>query len=377
MGRRNRGAESEEETMSRLRLKYVQSFISAGGVYHYFRRRGSPRTPLPGLPGSHEFMTAYANALAAAPLAIGKDLRSKPGSVSLAVAEYYRSQAFRSLSGGTPQKWRALLERFREQYGHKPLASLPKEFITALLDPMPPHGARNWLKAVRHFIRWAEARKLIDHDPTWGIRIKVPKSDGHHTWSELEIDAFEAHHPIGSKARLALALGLYTGQRRSDVIRIGRQHIRDGVLAVRQQKTGTTLTIPLSRELETIIAASPTGHLTLLTTRTGKSYGGDDFTDQFRVWCDAAGLPRRCVFHGLRKAAARRLAEAGCTVHEIAAITGHVSIKEVERYTKGVDQARLARAAVAKSAAPEQSEAASVKPEPSQVSKPLKALAKN
>ena len=173
-------------------------------------------------------------------------MRSKPGSISVAIAEYYSSQAFRSLTGGTPQKWRALLERFREQYGHKSLASLPKEFITALLDPMPPHAARNWLKAVRHFIRWAEDRKLIDRDPTWGIRIKVPKSDGHHTWDETEIATFEAHHPVGSKARLALALGLYTAQRRGDVIRIGRQHIRDGVLAVRQQKTGAMLAIPLS-----------------------------------------------------------------------------------------------------------------------------------
>jgi integrase len=363
--------------MTKLHLKYVQAFRSGGDVYYYFRRHGQTRVRLPGLPGSAEFMAAYQAALATAPVAIGKSLRSKPGSISSAVAEYYLSGSFRALTGGTPQKWRALLERFREQYGHKSLASLPKEFITALLDPMPPHAARNWLKAIRHFIRWAETRKLIDPDPTWGIRIKVPKSDGHHTWDETEIAQYEATHPVGSKARLALALGLFTAQRRSDVIRIGRQHIRDGVLVLRQQKTGAMLSIPLARELEAIIAASPIGHLTLLTTRTGKSYGGDDFTDQFRVWCDTARLPQRCVFHGLRKAAARRLAEAGCTVHEIAAMTGHVSIKEVERYTKGVDQARLARAAVAKSAAPEQSEAASVKPEPAQVSKPLKALTKN
>jgi hypothetical protein len=194
MGRRNRGVESsEEETMSRLRrLKYVQSLNSAGGTYHYFRRRGSPRIPLPGLVGSAEFMAAYADALAASPVAIGKDLRSKPGSVSIAIAEYYGSRAFRSLTGGTPQKRRALLERFREQYGHKPLASLPKEFLAALLDPMPPHAARNWLKAVRHFIRYAEDRKLIDRDPTLGIRLKVPKSDGHHSWTDDEIAAFGA-----------------------------------------------------------------------------------------------------------------------------------------------------------------------------------------
>jgi integrase len=99
------------------------------------------------------------------------------------------------------------------------------------------------------------------------------------------------------------------------------------------------------------IDASPIGPFTLLTTPRGKSYKGDDFTDQFRRWCDAADLPEYCVFHGLRKASCRRLAEAGCTVHEIKAISGHKSLKEVERYTEGVDQARLARGAVAKTAA--------------------------
>jgi integrase len=159
---------------------------------------------------------------------------------------------------------------------------------------------------------------------------------GHHTWTEDEISAFEAHHAVGSKERLALALG-------GDVVRI----------------------------------ATPIGHLTLLTTRSGRSYSANNFSDQFRVWCDEAGLPQRCVFHGLRKAAARRLAEGGCTANEIAALTGHASLREVERYTKAADQMRMARSAMAKTAAREQTGTESVKPDPVEVSKPLKALAKN
>jgi integrase len=219
---------------------------------------------------------------------------------------------------------------------------------------MAPHSARNWLKTFRHFIRWCESRKLVRTDPTWGLRIRIPKSDGHHTWTEDEVAAFEAYHPIGSKARLALALGLYTAQRRADVVRMGRQHIRAGVLAVRQQKTGTMLAIPVHPDLQVIIAATPIGHLTLLTTKSGKSYGANDFSEQFRSWCDAAGLPQHCVFHGLRKAALTRLADAGCTVHEIAAISGHASLKEVERYTKAADQTRLARAAMERTMATQQ-----------------------
>jgi len=328
--------------MTKLHLKYVQSYRG----FHYFRRRGSPYVRLPGVVGSVEFMEAYQAALAAAPAVIGASTRSKPGSVSAAIAEYYGSQAFRSLTGGTPAKRRAILERFREQYGHKPLASLPRDFIVALIDSMAPHSARNWLKTFRHFIRWCESRKQVRSDPTLGIRIKTPNSDGHHTWSEDEIAQYEAAHPIGSKARLALALGLYTAQRRGDVVRMGRQHIRNGELMVRQSKTNAALLIPVLPDLAAIIDATPTGHLTLLVTKTGKSYGANDFSEQFRKWCDDAGLPVECSFHGLRKAALTRLADAGKSVHQIAAVSGHKTLKEIERYTRAADQRRLAREAL-------------------------------
>ena len=362
--------------MTRLHLKYVQSYRG----YHYFRRRGQPTIQLPGIVGSAEFMAAYQQALAAAPVAIGARLRSKPGSVSAAIAEYYGSQAFRSLTGGTPAQRRGILERFREQHGDKPLASLPKEFIVALLDTISPHMARNWLKSFRHFIRWCEQHKLVRADPTWGIRLKTPKSDGHHTWTEDEIAQFEAHHPIGSRARLALAIGLYTALRREDATQVGRQHIRDGVLTMKPKKTanttGITLVIPVLPELASIIHSTPTGHLTLLVTKTGKGYRPNSFSEQFRRWCDDAELPQHCVFHGLRKAALTRLADAGCTVHQIAAVSGHTTLKMVEHYTRAADQARLAREAFAKRAQ-EQIGTKSVESEPRPVSKSLKKLQEN
>ena len=259
--------------MTKIRLHFVQGFVDrkTGRAFYYFRRRGQPRIPLPGIPGSAEFMAAYQQALAAAPVAIGAGKRSKQGSISAALAEYYPSLAFRSLTGATPVSRRAILERFREQHGHLPLVSLPREFVVVLLDTMSRHQARNFLKAFRHFIKWCAERKLVRNDPTLGIRVKLPKSDGYHCWTESEIGAYEAKHPIGSKARLALALGLFTAQRRSDAVRIGRQHIRDGVLTIRQQKTGATLAIPVHPDLAAIIAATPIGHLTLLTTKKGKS----------------------------------------------------------------------------------------------------------
>jgi integrase len=328
--------------VARLRLKFVQSF----GGYHYFRRRGTPLLRLPGIVGSAEFMSAYAEALAAAPAPIGKDKRSKPGSVSAALAGYYQSRNFHALTGGTPARRRAELERFRTDYGQRLIASLPKEFITALLDSMLPHAARNTLKTLRHFFAWAVERKLMRSDPTLGIRIKVPKSDGHHTWSEGDLAAFERRYPIGSKARLAFAIGLYTGLRRSDAVRIGRQHIRgDELMIPRTQKTKVPLVLPIVPELAAVIAATPSEHLTLLTTKTGKAYNANDFGEQFRKWCDDAGLPH-CSFHGLRKSMLTRLADAGKTAHQIAAVSGHQTLSEVARYTKAADQRRLAREAL-------------------------------
>jgi integrase len=91
--------------------------------------------------------------------------------------------------------------------------------------------------------------------------------------------------------------------------------------------------------------------LTFLVTATGKPYGGNAFSEQFRNWCNAAGLPKRCTAHGLRKAACRRLAEAGCSANEIMAISGHTTMKELVRYTRrAADQARLARNAMTRTA---------------------------
>ena len=332
--------------MTRIKLRFIQAWVDREGrVHRYFRRPGYPRVRLPGLPGSTEFMEAYRAALNVPFIEIGAAKRSKPGSVSTAIAAYYGSPDFAVLAPGTKAARRGILERFRTKHGDKPIALLPQKFIVSMLGELPPHAARNWLKALRGLLQYSITLEMRADDPTQGIKLKTIKSDGHHTWDEAEVARYEAKHPIGSKARLALALGLYTAQRRGDVIKIDRQHVRDGILTVRQQKTGTLLSIPMHSELQIVIAATPSLHL-LLTTKTGKAYGATDFSEQFRRWCDAAGLPKSCTFHGLRKTACRRLAEAGCTVHEIAAISGHLSLKEIERYTKAVDQLRLAQSAM-------------------------------
>jgi integrase len=202
---------------------------------------------------------------------------------------------------------------------------------------------------LRSLCQFGVKRRYLRADPRRDIKLRAIKGDGFHTWTDDEIAQFEAYHPVGTKPRLAFALLLYTAQRRSDVVRMGRQHIRNGALTVKQQKTGTELPpIPVHPHLQAVLNATLGEHLTFLVTSTGKPYGGNAFTEQFRNWCDAAGLPKRCKPHGLRKAACRRLAEAGCSEREIMAISGHATSKEIARYTKAADRALLARNAMAK-----------------------------
>jgi integrase len=128
---------------------------------------------------------------------------------------------------------------------------------------------------------------------------------------------------------------------------MGPQHIRGGLLRVKQAKTGAELSLPVTPQLQEIIAASTVGPMLFIMTQYGKPFSGDGFSHWFGAECVKAGLPH-CSAHGLRKAAARRLADAGCTQHEIAAITGHASLREIVRYTRGADQKRLAVSAMNK-----------------------------
>ena len=289
--------------MTRIRLQFVHAFHDRHGkLRHYFRRPGFKQTPLVGPPGSAEFMEAYQAALA----------------------------------GLTTPHQEVGVSRTRREDAHR------------LLGKMKPGGARNWLKTLRGLLVFAVAEGFRADDPTHGIKLQPLKSAGIPAWTEEEIAQFEAHYPIGTKARLAFALLLDTAQRTGDVVRMGRQHVQSGAIHIRQNKTGETLAIPIYPSLQAVLDATPCAlhNMTFLMTARGKPFTAAGFGDWFRDRCNKAGLPKRCTAHGLRKAAARRLAEEGATTHQIASMTGHRSLSEVQRYTSAANQAKLAREAV-------------------------------
>jgi integrase len=238
-----------------------------------------------------------------------------------------------------------VLERFRAEHGDKRAALLTRPHVERMIADRAatPAAARTFLKCLRGLMQFCVSEGMRADDPTAGIKNIKLKSAGIYTWTEADIATYESRHHIGTRPRLALALLLYTAQRRGDVIRMGRQHIRTDALHVTQQKTGAELLIPVHLALAAIIAATPSQHLTFLTTAAGKPFTAAGFGN---IWCREAGLPEECSAHGLRKPACRRLAEAGASANVIASISGHKTLREVERYTKAADQARMARAGI-------------------------------
>jgi integrase len=333
-----------------------------------FRKRGVS-IYLTGTPWSDDFMRQYAAALDGVKMqtsSIGAG-RTTAGTVNALVVAYLdplSSSPFKTAAAETQRTRRNILENFRKAHGDKPLFRtdnsgrrtmlLTREHMQRIVNEKAttPFAQRNFLNTLRAMFRWAAKEGRVPDDPTLGVTREKVKTTGYKTWSENHIARLEAKHPIGTKARLAFALVLYTGLRRSDVVKVGEPNIHNGVLTIDQGKTEggeeAHLEIPMHPKLREIIdATAMVGVKTFLVTHLGKPYTPAGFGNWFRELCDEAG----CVdisAHGGRKATARRLAEIGCSANQIASITGHASLSEVQRYTKAADRKRMAREAMAK-----------------------------
>jgi integrase len=369
-----------ERYMTRFKLKYIHAYIDRHGhARHYFRRRGSPKVSLPGLPGSSEFMAAYQAALDGIQKPQKRAVRpiAPRGSIEALVTDYLASAGFLGLKRPSQRAYRGILDPFRAEHGHRLVKDLSRDIVKKLFasKAATPSGANNFLAVLRVLMEFAVDEGYRDDNPVAGIkRIRI-RSGGYHPWTDEEIERFEQHWPIGTKARLAFALHLYTGQRRSDVIRmtwrdiVTREEVMPadtnartnsdtsprrqlalsgGAIQIKQAKTGKRLRIPIHPNLAAALDAAPREHIAILTTQYGRPFTTDGYGGWFAKMVRRAGLPKECASHGLRKAAARRLAEAGCTAHEIAAITGHASLSEVERYTRDASQDRLGETAIGK-----------------------------
>lgn len=341
---------------------FVHEFIDRHGkVRRYFRRHGFDSTPLPtGPTDSADFIEAYEAALAGKPVRkrqTGGD-RVIPGSVDAAVSDYLKSNRFRKLAVITQSTYRNILKRFSQEHGKKQIGSLQSAHIDALISNLwaTPGTCRNFVKALRSLMKYCIREKLRTDDPTREVELPSIIGDGFYTWTDNDIAIFRAVHPIGSKKRLAMELARYLTLRRSDLVRIGPDDVKGGILTVRPQKTenttGVTLSIPIHPDLAAVLAATPCEPgSTFLATESGKQRSVNAFGNWFREACKEArkvGLHARASAHGLRKAGCCALAECGCTANQIMAITGIKSLRVVQIYIDKADQKRLAQAGMDK-----------------------------
>jgi integrase len=330
-------------------------------------RKGGFSTYIAGIPWGEDFMRQYAAALdgvKAQASSIGAE-RTIAGSVGALVSAYLdcseqTSSPFKQLAAETRRTRSNILENFRAEHGDKPLYTtdrhgertmlLTRQHMQIIVDKKAatPFAQRNFLNTVRVLFEWAFRQGRIPANPALGVTRAKVKTEGYKTGSEGDIERIEARWAIGSRERLAFALILYTGQRRGDVVRMGPRHMHDGLLTIEQSKTGAQVIIPVHPKLKEIIEATPTiGMQTFLVTQRGEPWAATSFGNWFREICDHAGC-QDVSAHSFRKSTARRLAEMGCSASQIAAILGHATLKEVERYTKAADRKRLAREGMAK-----------------------------
>jgi integrase/recombinase XerD len=340
----------------RVRLKYLcEDRDRHGNVRCYVRMPGKPKMRLRKLPGTPEFMEEYQAAISATTLDTARQAHeAKKGSFRYLCVRYYASASYKALDGSTRNWQRRALDEIAREHAAKPVMMMQARHVRRMRDAKSttPAAANQLVKALRALFSWANEAEETTVNPTIGVKKLRYRSDGHHTWTEGEIDQYYERHPLGSQARLALDLLRYTTGRREDAPRLGRQHVRDDRIRFRQAKNEhrnpIDIDIPLHPELATSIAAAKvSNNMTFLLTQFGKPFTANGFGNKFKDWCRQADLPH-CSAHGVRKATSTALAESGATPHEIMSITGHQTLEEVERYTKAVSRRKTADAAMAK-----------------------------
>jgi integrase len=339
------------KVMPRPRPPHLHREITRHGTAVWYVRVGKGRrVRLRGEFGTPDFGAEYQAALTGAPR---PRVKGAPvvGSLAWLIARYRETTAWSALAAATRRQRENIFLHVIEAAGDKPAARITPEVITAGRERRAhmPAQARNFLDAMRGLFRWAKEAQHVPTDPTVGVKNpKRKKGPGFKMWTEDEMAAYERRWPIGTRQRVWLDTLAYTGLRRGDVVRLGRQHVRDGVAALKTEKGGftVTVTLPILPILAVTFEAGPCGDLTFVASARGRPLTKESFGNAFRAACRAAGVPGSA--HGVRKIAATRAAENGATEAELEAIFGWHGGAMAAHYTREANRARLAREAMRK-----------------------------
>lgn len=265
-------------------------------------------------------------------------------SIGWAIGQYRQSGEWTKLRASSRRAYTMAFDRLHD-LGKADITGLRRRHVLRLRDDLAdtPAMANLVIAVLSAVCRWAIDREIIDTNPAANVeRLAVGEW---RRWTDEELQAFYAAAP--EHLRRVMVLGLYTGQRRGDLCAMRWSDIFNGGVKVVQQKTGNKVRIPLHPELAAHLEQWRAGAVTLtvLANSHGRPWKPNALTAAYGKQCAALGLAGATI-HGLRKTAAAKLAEAGCSAKQIMAITGHASLEEVQRYTREADQDILAGDAI-------------------------------
>jgi integrase len=343
-----------------------------GRLRWYFRaNRAAPRIRLPDTYGSPEFEAAWRAAVAGQVLPGPPQIlprqgrRSSRGSLGWLIVLYLQSPAFLDNRASTQRPRRTMLEKLGAARGSTDIEDITRSVIqdSTATRRETVHMANAWLTTVSNMFEWATQEHLTDPETGKSApilaanpcefvkRFPAPRrddldgeEDGHPTFTDGDLDAFEAAYSHGGHERLIYEVLLCTGLRVGDAARVGRQHVKDDVLRIKTEKTHTPVALRVLPRLKHALAAGPKGLDTELAwitlKRTGKAMDKNYLGRLFGEACRKIGLERSA--HGMRKAAARRYIEAGARPEQLKAIFGWETSAMVDRYTKKFNRERVA-----------------------------------
>lgn len=335
------------DDMPRPRPPHLHRQVTQHGQTVWYVRIGKgPRLRIRSAFGTPEFDTEYQAAIA---VCMGPREKKGPGAGSLAwLIDRYRASSaeWESFSLATRRQRENIFHQIIETAGDQPVTKITMATIMAGRDrrKATPFQARHFLDAMRGLFRWAvKADVGVKIDPTIGVdNPRQETGDGFPPWTEDDVALYEARWPIGTRERVWLDVLMFTGLRRGDAVRLGRQHVRDGIASIKAEKTDTELTLPILPVLAETLAAGPCSDLTFIVNANGRPFTKESFGNAFKKACRKAGIANLSA-HGLRKIAATRASDNGATEHALKAIFGWTSGRMAGLYTRASDRRRLAR----------------------------------
>ena len=303
----------------------VKKRLKDGTVKTYYYHRATGR-PLHGAPGSAQFLNDFS-------MAEQSQVAKRQGTLGGLIRDYVSSPKFEGLAAATQKEYRRMLAKVEDKFGAMPLAVLDDPRVRGdFLDwqdevarEAGPREADHRLTVVSAMLTWAVTRVRIVHNHVKGFERlhEVDRSDK--LWLPEHIDAFMKVAPI--EMQRALILALHTGQRQGDLRKLAWSNYDGEGISLRQSKGSRRVYVACTKALKAMLDGMGREAAVILTTKTGRAWQKRYFAEQWDEASKAAGITD-LHFHDLRGTAVTMLAEAGCSVPEIASITGH-SLKSV------------------------------------------------